>query len=174
MATYTTNYSLKKPAQSDHYDVDDFNDNADIIDAAIAGHAGQSLVHGATALNLANRLILRDANGRAKVSAPSAAEDIARKDTVDALLGINNKSTQEVKTLPIDTDTRSVVITRSSGRVSSVAVKDPTDNSTVESVTINRAGGLISSLVKSVGNRTIVYTVNRTDGLITNITKAVS
>ncbi len=40
-------------------------------------------VHGAVSTATANRLIQRDANGRAQVVAPSAAEDIARKDTVD-------------------------------------------------------------------------------------------
>ena len=35
MSSKTTNYSLTKPAQSDFYNVDDFNDNADIIDAEL-------------------------------------------------------------------------------------------------------------------------------------------
>lgn len=37
MATYTTNYNLKKPAPTDFYDVADFNDNANKIDAALQG-----------------------------------------------------------------------------------------------------------------------------------------
>ena len=32
MATYTTNYNFKKPAQEDFYNVEDFNGNADVID----------------------------------------------------------------------------------------------------------------------------------------------
>ncbi len=35
MATYTTNYNLKKPAETDFILVGDFNDNADIIDAEL-------------------------------------------------------------------------------------------------------------------------------------------
>lgn len=35
MATYTTNYNLKKPADSDFINVADFNGNADIIDAEL-------------------------------------------------------------------------------------------------------------------------------------------
>lgn len=35
MATKTTNYGLTKPAGSDYYNVNDFNDNADIIDEAL-------------------------------------------------------------------------------------------------------------------------------------------
>lgn len=36
MADYTQNYNLKKPAQNDFYNIDDFNDNADIIDEALS------------------------------------------------------------------------------------------------------------------------------------------
>lgn len=35
MAGYTENYNLKKPDRTDFYSVQDFNDNADIIDAAL-------------------------------------------------------------------------------------------------------------------------------------------
>ncbi len=35
MADYTTNYNLKKPAQEDFYNVDDFNGNMDILDSQI-------------------------------------------------------------------------------------------------------------------------------------------
>ena len=35
MANYTENYNLKKPDRTDFYSVQDFNDNADIIDAAL-------------------------------------------------------------------------------------------------------------------------------------------
>jgi hypothetical protein len=42
-------------------------------------------VHGATNAATANSNMRRDAAGRAKVAAPSAADDIARKDNVDAV-----------------------------------------------------------------------------------------
>lgn len=35
MATYTSNYNLKKPAETDFYDIEDFNGNTDIIDEAL-------------------------------------------------------------------------------------------------------------------------------------------
>lgn len=35
MAEYTENYNLKKPAQEDFYNVDDFNNNADVIDSRL-------------------------------------------------------------------------------------------------------------------------------------------
>lgn len=37
MATYTANYNLEKPDQSEYYDVDVFNGNADVIDSALKG-----------------------------------------------------------------------------------------------------------------------------------------
>ena len=44
MATYTENYNLEKPAQSDLYNIDVFNENADKIDAALGDKAeNQSL-----------------------------------------------------------------------------------------------------------------------------------
>lgn len=52
--------------------------------AKVDAHAAGTSVHGATSSATANRIVMRDANGRAKVAAPSASDDIARKDTVDA------------------------------------------------------------------------------------------
>ena len=37
MATSTPNYNLKKPAPEDFYNIQDFNDNMDLIDQALAG-----------------------------------------------------------------------------------------------------------------------------------------
>lgn len=42
MATNTTHYNLEKPAQSDLYNVDVFNDNADKIDTALWGKSDAS------------------------------------------------------------------------------------------------------------------------------------
>lgn len=35
MAEYTENFNLKKPGQNDYYNIEDFNDNTDIIDAEL-------------------------------------------------------------------------------------------------------------------------------------------
>lgn len=53
--------------------------------AKVDTHSGGTIVHGATSAATASRIVLRDSNGRAKVAAPSAADDIARKDTVDTV-----------------------------------------------------------------------------------------
>lgn len=39
----TTNYNLNKPEETDFYNVDDFNDNADIIDAELKKAQGKTL-----------------------------------------------------------------------------------------------------------------------------------
>jgi hypothetical protein len=42
MADHTTNYNLKKPLQTEYYDVDDFNANADILDAGLKAAADRA------------------------------------------------------------------------------------------------------------------------------------
>lgn len=54
------------------------------LQAQITAHSALTAPHSATSSATASRLMMRDASGRAKVSAPSEADDIARKDTVDA------------------------------------------------------------------------------------------
>lgn len=50
---------------------------------ALSAHMNETLAHSATPLAAANRIMRRDSSGRAKVAAPSASDDIARRDTVD-------------------------------------------------------------------------------------------
>ena len=62
--------------------------NADAITAlnqTVTSHKAESAAHGAVSTATANKIIIRDVNGRAKVAAPSASDDIARKDTIDAV-----------------------------------------------------------------------------------------
>ncbi|EHM1384084.1 hypothetical protein KFS98_003571 [Salmonella enterica] len=49
----------------------------DVADSKIKDHNTQTSVHGAVSSATANRLIIRDANGRAKVADPAADDDIA-------------------------------------------------------------------------------------------------
>lgn len=43
MATYTANFNLKKPGQDEFYNVEDFNDNAEIIDTQLKAN---EIAHG--------------------------------------------------------------------------------------------------------------------------------
>jgi hypothetical protein len=61
--------------------------NSDLVMASqeyVDAHAALTSPHGSTSAATPSRLVLRDAAGRAKVSAPAAADDIATKGTVDA------------------------------------------------------------------------------------------
>lgn len=64
--------------------VSDNTQLATAIGDIVSDHATLTNPHSATSTATADRLILRDASGRAKVSAPSASDDIARKAEVDA------------------------------------------------------------------------------------------
>jgi hypothetical protein len=55
------------------------------IAALITAHNNVTSPHSATSTATADRLMLRDSFGRARVAAPVDASDIARKDTVDAV-----------------------------------------------------------------------------------------
>lgn len=104
MPSQTPNLLLyKKDLQTDGQDTFNIqtmlNDNWDKLDTAVGGKvdkvsgkglstndysaADKTKLDGATSAATAARLVMRDTNGRAKVAAPSAADDIARKDTVD-------------------------------------------------------------------------------------------
>ncbi len=60
MAEYTENYNLKKPAQEDFYNVEDFNNNADVIDKelkAVSDKATSALPSSSyTAADILNKL----------------------------------------------------------------------------------------------------------------------
>ena len=100
----TTNYQLKKIELTDSPpDITVLNNNWDTIDeelksqadalatketpagaqAKVDTHSAITSAHGATSAATANRIMMRDASGRAKVAVPAEADDIARKDTVD-------------------------------------------------------------------------------------------
>lgn len=55
MASYTSNYNIKKPDNTDFINVQDLNDNADIIDREIkaAANSGMAKVTGAKVGNMA-------------------------------------------------------------------------------------------------------------------------
>lgn len=56
------------------------------LKADLAAHIALTNPHNATAAATANRLMLRDASGRAQVAAPSASADIATKGYVDTAI----------------------------------------------------------------------------------------
>jgi hypothetical protein len=83
---------------------DNYTDIKTELDAHDAHIAATSGVHGATSAATASRIVTRDAAGRAKVAVPSAADDIARKDTVDAVgtALIGHATDSDVHTTPAE------------------------------------------------------------------------
>ena len=55
-------------------------------------HANATDVHGATSVPTADLIIKYNADGRAKINAPAASDDIARLDTIEGALGVYNPS----------------------------------------------------------------------------------
>ena len=58
------------------------------IEGNIEAHVADTSAHSATSAPTANRIILRDASGRAKVAAPSAPDDISTKGYVDSVVSV--------------------------------------------------------------------------------------
>ncbi len=61
MATETTNYGLTKPAQSDFYNVADFNENADIIDTQMHANEEAAATNANNLTALINKVALNNA-----------------------------------------------------------------------------------------------------------------
>lgn len=166
--------------------------------AKVDAHANATSVHGATSAATANRMIIRDASGRAKVTAPSAADDIARKDTVDGLKGAVNTWTQRqtfatgiqdgdnnadvsyLYALGLQLDTRGWHATAwdAKGRPTTVEIRSGTAVIATATITYN-AKGLPTQLMAVVatpdGNRTITWSQSfEGDTKFLNRTKVVS
>ncbi|MGO4345546.1 hypothetical protein AB4Z45_08650 [Paenibacillus sp. MCAF9] len=67
---------------SDTYN--EINEGFDGVQGDLDAHTGANTAHGATSAATASRIMQRDPAGRAKVAAPAASDDIARKAEVDA------------------------------------------------------------------------------------------
>ncbi|BBI31462.1 hypothetical protein [Cohnella abietis] len=81
---------IKKVEASDNATVANMVRNDELLDQKITSYdlhvATTANAHGATSSATPNTPVQRDASGRAKIAAPAAADDIARKDTVDDAL----------------------------------------------------------------------------------------
>ena len=73
MSTITTNLGLKKPAANDFYNVQDFNDNADIIDEAVAGKANSSHDHDASDITSGTLPLTRGGTGQTGLAGVKSA-----------------------------------------------------------------------------------------------------
>lgn len=168
-------------------------DAPDITLAATNTHVNTNTigVHGSTSAATANRLIHRDANGRAKVAAPSASDDIARKDTVDAvqtnltnhtnatdphpqyqLKGGANTDVNKTKAVTLQTDTRTLVLTYTGNQLTKVEEKDGATAVKTTSLSYN-GDGTLGTVTEVAGGTTVTKTLNYTTGNLSSVTKVV-
>jgi RNase P/RNase MRP subunit p29 len=101
-------------------------------------------IHGATSSATANRIIIRDSAGRAKVAAPSASDDIARKAEVDAVsstLNTHIAATSGIHGATSSATANRLIIRDSNGRAS---VANPTSASHI--ATKNYVDNLVGPL----------------------------
>ncbi|SEN19508.1 hypothetical protein [Paenibacillus sp. OV219] len=88
------------------------------------------------------------------------------------LLGVDNTSVRKQGSVSLDTDTRTVVITRNALYKVSL-IEEKNGSTVIKSTTINYTNGIISSVVEVAGGTTVTTTLNRTNGKITSVTKTV-
>lgn len=161
---------IKKFDDTDNVNRAAFNENWDTIDgqltaketpsgaqAKVDAHATSTAVHGATNAPTANRIISRDAAGRAQVAAPSAAADIARKDTVDAAI-TTAASDATGKANAVQSNLMAHIGTggaaHAAATTSAAGFMSAADKSKLDGVTAG-AGGAGSATDAVIGNRTI-------------------
>ena len=118
--------------------------NVTTVQTNLTTHTGTETagVHGSASAATVNKLIHRDAAGRAQVAAPSVAADIARKDTVDAVQ--TNLTTHEGNTTTahgaVSAATASKLVVRdASGRAAFAAPSAAGDAAILSTVTTHAA-----------------------------------
>jgi hypothetical protein len=112
-------------------------DTVDAVQTNLTTHAALTNPHSATAAPTADRLVLRDAAGRAQIVAPSVAADIVNKGTLDTHAALTGSSAHGAVSAP----TASQLMTRdAAGRAQVVAPSVAADiarKDTVDAVQTN-------------------------------------
>ena len=76
------------------------------IEGNIEAHVADTSAHSATSAPTANRIMMRDASGRAQVAAPSASDDISTKGYVDSALSVGVSDTLALAYVPSEVQLR--------------------------------------------------------------------
>ena len=122
-------------------------------------------IHGATSSATANRLIIRDSNGRAKVAAPSASDDIARKAEVDAVssaLNTHTGATSSVHGATSSATANRLIIRDSAGRAKVAAPSASDDIARKAEVDTHAAVQASLSQLGHVNHAVLTTTLNTT------------
>lgn len=137
-------------------------------------HADSTSPHSATSAATASRLMLRDAAGRAKVSAPNATDDIARQDTVNAV-GHQNVIEHSGQAFNSSDPTQLLEAIRriSGGHVTTITASATLTLAHAGVVLIDASAGNITvTLPAAAGMPSLEYTLVRVDGSINTATIA--
>ena len=76
------------------------------IEGNIEAHVADTSAHSATSAPTANRIMMRDASGRAQVAAPLASADIATKGYVDSAVSVGVSDTLALAYVPSEVELR--------------------------------------------------------------------
>ena len=110
---------------------------------------------------------------------PSGAQD--KVDTHEAkvaphsghmILGTSNTDINKVKALELKTDTRSLTLTYTSGKLTKVEEKD--GSTVIKTTNLTYTDGNLTKVTETVGDTTVTTTLTYTDGALTSVTKEVS
>ncbi len=117
-------------------------------------------VQAATAAATAEKLMLRDANGRAKVAAPSASDDVARKAEVDAVASglVAHAGASDVHNATSDATASRIILRDAQGQAKVGAPTDPDHIARKQDL-----GTIELTYVRTSGNRLQIF--NEEDGL---------
>ncbi len=191
MATNTTNYNLIKPGQDDFYDIDDFNQNADIIDAVlknVSNMANSSLPEASyTAADVLDKIKTIDGSGSGldadlldgkEASAFATAAQGLKADELDTLVnngavlsptlnwGMNSKIQIPEISTPITLDFEGFSITNLLG--SDGNCED------VSKWTANQATASLDSTSKVFGNNGMKITLTASNGSLYKILNTIT
>ena len=170
MSTNTTNYNLKKPSGNDFFDINDFNDNADIIDEEIK-NVNIKVENLFTATQSALNTL--DNNVSSINTSKANAADVYTKDEIDNKLGNTGTSVSELETKVNANATNIANNTANIGKISgkvgeltTLSTDDKTDLvksiNEVNSKANNNATSM-AGLNSSKANAADVYTKTETD-----------
>ena len=141
MADYTENYNLKKPAETDYYNIVDFNGNADIIDAALDDKLEKDFSNiSSGAIPIAN-------GGTGATTATNALSNLG------VTTALNNKADKDLSnvtgTLPIAKGGTGA--TTAAGALSNLGIDTALDNKLNKDFS-NASGGVIPITSGGTGN----------------------
>ena len=141
MADYTENYNLKKPAETDYYNIVDFNGNADIIDAALDDKLEKDFSNiSSGAIPIAN-------GGTGATTAANALSNLG------VTTALNNKADKDLSnvtvTLPIANGGTGA--TTAAGALSNLGIDTALDNKLNKDFS-NASGGVIPITSGGTGN----------------------